>query len=477
MSQSDTLTFDAAIVGGRVVVPGEGISELTVGIRGETIAALLDPGVPVSASETIDASGRFVLPGVIDPHTHIGYEGYRGIPLDALPSHFETETASALVGGVTTLLCTYRNAPSYEEIWDEMREAGESHSRIDFGYSLGITNDEQLAHISDYHRELGVTSFKFYMAYRGEEASATGNVYNTYDDGLLYEGMEAISEIPGGMAMVHAENIEIIARLRRRLRSAGRNDLAAWSESRPDFTEAENVRRALYLGERTGCAVYIPHLTCRASLDAVREHRARGTTIAHVETCSQYLTHTADSPVGLLGKVNPPLRSADDREALWEGIRGGDIDCVATDHCGVRREAKGPDIWTAVPGFPGMATLLPALLDGAARGVVSLERVAELTSLRAAKLFNLYPRKGTIAVGSDADLVIVDADLRRTVTHEELRSRSDFSIYEGWELTGWPVLVIGRGRVLMRRGEILAEPGRGRYLERFADDKRQGVRG
>src|SRR5581483_3592278 len=140
MSQSDTLTFDAAIVGGRVVVPGEGISELTVGIRGETIAALLDPGVPVSASETIDASGRFVLPGVIDPHTHIGYEGYRGIPLDALPSHFETETASALVGGVTTLLCTYRNAPSYEEIWDEMREAGESHSRIDFGYSLGITN-------------------------------------------------------------------------------------------------------------------------------------------------------------------------------------------------------------------------------------------------------------------------------------------------------------------------------------------------
>jgi len=438
-----------------------------VAISDGRVAGLLSPVEPVVARRVSDARGKVVIPGVIDPHTHIGYEGYRGIPLDALPTHFETETESALVGGVTTLLCTYRNAPPYHEIWEEMVRAGEEHSRIDFAYSLGITNDAQRVRIGDYYHDFGVSSFKFYMAYRGEEAKATGNAYNAYDDGLLYESMEAIAEIPGGIALVHPENIEIIVRLQRRLRALGRTDLAAWSDSRPGFTEAENIRRALYLGEQVGCDVYIPHLSAGVSLDAVLEHRARGTNRAYVETCPQYLTHTKDSSIGLLGKVNPPLREQADTEALWAAIAVGDVDTVGTDHCGVLREVKGPDIWTAVPGFPGMATLLPVLLTQVSRGLLSLERVVEVTSYNTAKIFNLYPAKGTLRPGSDADLAVVDLGLSRTVTPELLRSRSDFTIYDGFELTGWPVLTMVRGRVAMQDGLTIAEPGWGEYRPRF----------
>lgn len=458
--------FDIAIVGGHVVIPPDGVSSLTVGIHGEHVTALLDPHASVLARRVIDARGKVVLPGLVDPHTHIGYEGYRGIPLDALPTHFDSETASALVGGVTTILVTYRNGLPYDKIWEEMRRAGEENSRIDFGYSLGITNDAQRIDIHNYYKEYGVSSFKFYMAYRGEEARATGNVYNTYDDGLLYESMEAIAEIPDAMAMVHPENIEIIARLRRRLLAAGRNDLAAWTHSRPAFTEAENIRRAVYLGELTGCAVYIPHLSCKQCLEVVREHRARRTNTVYVETCPHYLTHTKDSPVGLLGKVNPPLRDREDQEALWQGIARGEIDTVGTDHCGVRREVKGPDIWRAVPGFPGMATMLPVLLGGVRQGLLSILQVALVTSYQPARIFNLYPRKGTLRVGSDADLTIVNLDRPLRVTPELLNSRSDFSLYEGQELTGWPVLTMIRGRVVMEDGKVIVGPGGGRYLTR-----------
>jgi dihydropyrimidinase len=459
--------YDVAVTAGEVVLPPLGVHRFTVAIRDGRVAALLDPGVPVDAVRIIDARGKVVMPGAIDPHTHFSYEGYRGMPLDALGEHFESESASALVGGVTTVLITYRNAPPYQEIFEEMKAAGESRSRIDFAFSLGITSDDQRASIPHYYREYGVSSFKFYMAYRGEDAKATGNAYNTYDDGLLYEAMGAIGGIPGAMAMVHPENIDVIARLRRRYQAEGRDGLAVWTASRPDFAEAENIRRALYLGEQAGCPVYIPHLSCRKGLEAVVEHRARGTTAAYVETCPQYLTHTKDAAEGNLAKVNPPLRDPDDQEALWEGIARGDVDTFGTDHCGVRREVKGGDIWSAVPGFPGVATMLPVLLsEGVRKGRVSLAQVAAVVSYQTARIFNLYPRKGTLLPGSDADLAVVDLGLVRKVTPAMLKSRADFSLYEGREIVGWPVLTMVRGQVMMVDGEIVGDPGHGRYQPR-----------
>jgi dihydropyrimidinase len=458
--------FDLAVTGGMVVIPPAGPRPLTVGIMGQRIAALVDPGEPVSARAVVDASGQLVLPGAIDPHVHIGYSGYQGMPVDALASHFETESASALIGGVTSIVVTYRNADPYDGLFSLMREAGEKCSRIDFAYSLGITNDEHLHRIRRYHETLGVTSFKFYMAYRGEEARATGNVYNRYDDGLLFEGMEQIAQVPGGIVMVHPENVEIINRLRARLQAGGRNDLAAWSDSRPPFTEAENVRRALYLAEQVGCEVYIPHLSSAEALEAVIEHRARRTTPVTVETCPHYLTHTKHSACGALAKVNPPLREAEDMDRLWQALAQGDVDTIGTDHCAVTRDTKRPDIWGAVPGFPGMATMLPVLLRGVGEGRLSPLRVAEIASYNTARAFGLFPRKGVIAVGSDADLVVVDLARTQTVTAGGLRSRSDFSLYEGQQIRGWPTVTITRGVIAMRDGDVLVGPGGGRYLAR-----------
>jgi dihydropyrimidinase len=266
--------------------------------------------------------------------------------------------------------------------------------------------------------------------------------------------------------MVHPENVEVINRLRARLQAEGRNDLAAWTDSRPPFTEAENIRRALYLAEQVGCDVYIPHLSSSQALDAVIEHRARRTTSVTVETCPHYLTHTKHSGCGTLAKVNPPLREAADNERLWRAIASGEVDTMGTDHCAVTRDTKGPDIWRAVPGFPGMATLLPALLQGVNDGFLSPLRVAEVASANTARAFGLFPRKGVIAVGSDADLAIVDLARTRQVTAGTLQSRSDFSIYDGQQLRGWPVVTMRRGAIAMRDGEVLARAGSGRYLAR-----------
>jgi dihydropyrimidinase len=461
--------YDVAITGGQVAVPPLGIFPLTVAISGDRVAGLLDPDGPIRARRVVNASGKVVLPGLIDPHTHIGYEGIHGMPLDALPSQFESETASALIGGVTTLLNTYRNPAPYEEIFDRMRQAGEEHARIDFAYSLGVTNEQHLAGLRRYYEEFGVSSFKFYMAYRGEEARATGNVYNAYDDGLLFEAMETLAELPGSFPMIHPENIEVVARLRARLMAAGRNDLPAWTASRPAFVEAENVTRALYFGEQVGCPVYVVHVSSKKALDAALAHRVRRISPVHVETCIHYLTHTKDSELGVLAKVNPPLRDREDQEALWEGIAEGDVDTIGTDHCASLRAMKGPDLWSAAPGFSGMATMLPALLESVRHGRLSLLQVSMLTSYQVATIFNLYPRKGTLMVGSDADLTIIDLDLARRVTPEALKSRSDYSIFEGQTLRGWPTLTMVRGQVAMDNGEILAEPGRGQYLPRYGN--------
>lgn len=458
--------LDLVIVGGTVVIPGLGERRLDIGIRGERIAALFAPRESFVAKQTIDVTGSLVMPGVIDPHVHIGYTGYTGMSEEALVEQFDTESRSALLGGVTSMVVTFRSGSTYDLLASTLIDGAQQRSRIDFAYSFGITNDEHLQRIEEYYRRFGVTSFKFYMAYRGEETVATGNTYNRYDDGLLYEGMRSIVGIPGGIAMVHAENPELIVRARERLREEGRDDLAAWTDSRPPISEAEAVLRAAYFSEQTGCPLYIPHVSSAAGIEACLESRKRRKTPLYVETCSHYLSHTKHAPCGVLAKVNPPLREEADLERLWKGCGQGEVDTIGTDHCGVSADTKGPDIWKAVPGFAGMATMLPVLLDGMSRGLVTSRTVAELTAYNTARIFGLAPRKGTIAVGADADLVIVDPGLKRTVCADDLLSRSDFTIYEGMTLTGWPVMTVRRGEIVMRDGKVMAEVGTGRYLSR-----------
>ena len=448
--------FDTVVKNGRVVIPDEGTQSVTVAIKDGKVAGLLSPSAEAKGKDTIDAKGRHVLPGVIDPHVHLGF----GDP----ETDFYTESRAAAMGGVTTLLSYLMTTAPYDDEFKQYKEWGEQQSVIDFGlHAVGCTEVHQ-RDLPRYIEEFGITSYKFFMSFRGSEGEYIG--ISPIDDGFMYEFLSELGKQPRTVACIHTENIEVVWKLRKRLMDSGRDDLAAWAESRPAFVEAEAALRAMYFGEETNCPIYVVHLSSEEALNEIRRYRDRYDKV-YLETCPHYLTHTMYSEVGVLGKQNPPLKTQQDIEALWEGIADGSVDTVGSDHGARKRDKKTGSIWTASPGLPNMPMVLPVMLsEGVNKRGLPIERVAEVTSCNAAKIFNLYPRKGTIQVGSDADLTIVDLDLEKEVHQEQLKSRADFSIYEGWTLKGWPTLTMVRGAVVMQDDEIVEGGASGVYLRR-----------
>ena len=448
--------FDTIVKNGRVVIPEEGTQSVTVGIKDGKVTALLAPSEEVQGKNIIDAKGQHVLPGVIDPHVHLGF----GDP----ETDFYTESRAAAIGGVTTLLSYLMTTEPYDNEFKLYKERGEQQSIIDFGFhAVGCTEVHQ-QDLEKYVREFGITSYKFFMSFRGSEGEYIGIA--PIDDGFMYEFFTDLGKLPRTVACIHTENIEVVWKLRKRLMDSGRDDLAAWAESRPAFVEAEAALRAMYFGEETNCPIYVVHLSSEDALNEIRSFRERYDKV-FLETCPHYLTHTMYSDVGLLGKQNPPLKTQQDVEALWEGIADGSVDTIGSDHASRKRDRKTGTIWTASPGLPNMPMVLPVMLsEGVNKRGLPIDRVAEVTSYNAAKIFNLYPRKGTIQIGSDADLTIVDLDLEKKVHQDQFQSRADYSIYEGWTMKGWPTLTMVRGDVVMQDGEIVARGASGVYLRR-----------
>jgi dihydropyrimidinase len=453
------MDVDLLIKNGILVIPGMGTVKGCLAIQGGKIVGIYDSPRAISPRETIDARGNFILPGLVDPHVHYGHKGN-------LESHFRTETASAAIGGITTVLLYYRdniNPTGLYENVPQVKEIGERNSSVDFSFRLLLITRNQLSSIGRYVKD-GISAFKFYMVYKGEDAKSIGLTGNETDDGFLYEAFSLISRLPRGIACVHCENSELILSHIRKHQEAGGEGLPVWSECRPNLTESECISRVLTFAEAVGCPIYIVHLSTREGLEVVRRFKERYKKLS-VETCPHYLTLTKEAPIGSFGKVNPPLRSGEDREALWRGIAEGLIDTIGSDHCPFTKEDKPESIWEARTGFPGSATILPLLLsEGVHKGRITLEKVAELTSMNPARIFNLFPRKGTLQVGSDADLCVVDLNLIRQVDPKLLRGISDFSVYDGWTLKGWPVLTMVRGKTVMKDGEIVGPPGHGRFI-------------
>ncbi len=448
------MKFDTVIKGGQLVMPEAGIVNGDVAIKDGKIAAILEKGEVAEGKEVIDAKGKYVMPGVIDPHVHLGLGS---------PAELRTETQSAAFGGMTTLFYHVMGSKPYDTPYKDLVAAGPKEAYIDFGIHFTICMEEQLAGVEKYVKEYGVPSFKIMMHFRGEEGAYMG--LGGIDDGFIYEFFKTVAKA-NGTACVHAENIEIIWRLRKKLLEQGRNDVLAWTECRPDFIEAESVQRAAYLAHIANCPLYIVHITCRAALNAAIESRRRYGNI-FFETCPHYLTHTADTFGSVVGKVNPPLRFKDDNEALWSAIGDGTMDTVGSDHVARGLDKKKGTVWQASAGFPGVGTLLPVLLsEGVNKRGLSLKRVAELTSYNPARIFGLYPRKGTLLPGADADIAIVDLNLEKKVTAAEQHSCSDYTIYEGWKMKGWPVLTMLRGSVIVKDGKLVGSQGYGRYLPR-----------
>jgi dihydropyrimidinase len=269
--------------------------------------------------------------------------------------------------------------------------------------------------------------------------------------------------------VLHTENIEIVNRLRREVQAAGGQTLKDWAAAKPPITESEPAVRAMFLAEKLNARVYFPHISSREAIDEIRRWRSRYADVTF-EICPHYLTHTEDVDLGGLGRANPPFRTKDDQDALWEALADGTADVVASDHVPRKKATKEKPLWLASQGFPGTATILPVLLsEGYHKRKLSLQRICQLLTSNPARIFQLEPLKGSLAPGADADFTLVDLQRERVVKAEELGSYSDYSLYDGWKFKGWPVRTIVRGVTVMQDGKMVGAPGHGQYLFRRLD--------
>ena len=454
------MKLDLLLRDGLLVMPDQGTVPGSIGIKDGRIAAILAPGATLPADVVVDCTERWIMPGVIDPHVHFGF----GSP----ETDWRTESRSAALGGVTSALSFYRTA-DFRTAFDAYRERAETQSCIDFGLHFGITSHLHVDTLAECSRRFGVSSYKLYLMYKGAAGLAQG--FTEIDDALLFAAARATAAIEGAVLGVHCENVEVIPYLREPLRAAGRDDLHAWNEQSPDFLEAENVHRALYFAGKVGCPINIVHLSSREALNEARRHRRVNAAPVYVETCPHYLLLDDASPAGVLAKVNPPVRSRDDVDAMWEGVADGSVTTVGTDHVPRKRSTKaGKGIWASSNGFPGVATMLPIMIhEGYHRRGIAPERIAAVLSGNAARLYNLRG-KGTLAVGGDADIVVVDPQLSKTVDAADLGSFADYSPFEGMPLKGWPVMTLVRGRRVMVDGKLVESAdgaAGGRYLPRL----------
>lgn len=450
------MNFDLLVRGGTVVTP-EGTARRDIAISGGCIAALLPPDAAADAARIVDATGRHVFPGLIDAHVHFGF----GEPV----TEYTTETEYAAQGGFTTILGYLLNNQPYGGVFERELALAEPRSFVDFGFHFSTASPLHIEELDSYVSDFGVTSFKYFMNFKGEEGRYLG--LDGTDDSYLYALMEKAAGLGDVTIVVHTENIELVHAFRRDAMEKGMETLKDWSAVKPAFTEAEACIRAMYFAEHLGATLYIPHISTRMALDEVRRWRGRYDRI-YVETCPHYLTHTEDSHLKGMGKANPPFRTSDDVAAMWEGLADGSIDVVASDHCPRKRATKNVPLWQASQGFPGTATILPVLLDqGYHKGRLSLERIADLLCKSPADIFQL-PAKGRLEVGMDGDLTIVDLNRERIVDPAELGSFSDYSLYEGQSFRGWPVEAILRGETIMRDGKMTVGGGYGRFIARNA---------
>ncbi|NVO13529.1 MAG: amidohydrolase family protein [Rhodoplanes sp.] len=458
MSASGEVRYDLIVRGGALVIPGVGRVRADVGIAGGRIVALAE-ALPGEAAEVYDATGKTVLPGLFDPHTHIGNE--RSYDEEA-----ETETRAAVLGGVTTIGIFLRSLDdSYTKHLPAFRRAMDTVSYVDSVFHPQIFTDEQIAEIPRYAAEYGIRSFKFYM-------SGLPGIVKSVSDDVLLRGFRAVAGLgPDAVACVHCETGALIELARRELQTKPEGTLADWELAHPAEAEALAIQTALHLAGTAGAHLYVVHLSSRQGLDVVRRGRRQGLRFT-VETTTPYLGIASDDPNGFLAKAVPPVRTRDHHDALWQGVLEGSINTVGTDNTSRCRATKQPEagLHGARPGLPVLGTHLPVLLHHGRERGVPLEVLVDCATRAPAKVYGIYPQKGTIAVGSDADLAIVDLDLERVVRADELLGMSDFSPFEGKRLRGWPVATIKGGRIVARDGRIVGPPT-GRYLPREARDR------
>ena len=450
--------YDLILRGGKLVT-STAVLEAEVGIEGERIAAV-GKDLSSSGAKVLDLHGKIVLPGGIDPHTHIAY-GQR-----PFSQNIVSETESMAVGGITSGFSFVGRTDPYSTHLPGLISQVEQGSLLDLGFHPIVGRPDQEAEIPQLLSEHGVSTFKFYPASGSKEVYP--GVWGI-DDGLFYLALQRLAKLGAPTsALVHAENWEMHPYLREEMIRAGRTDQAAYCESRPRFCEEDGVLRTLHFTERLACPTYIVHVSTAEGAQRIGEARRRGVPVLG-ETCPQYLCFTQDDRFEVIARVNPPLRQRSDNEALWRALARGDLHCMGSDHIPNRTKSMATDnVWTTkVGGYPGSGVILPVLMsEGVRRGRLDLPTVARVASENAARWFGLYPRKGAIVPGADADLVVWDPDREVVYSPELGHLSSDFSWFTGRTFHGWASRVYRRGELVIEDNELRAKPGSGRYLRR-----------
>lgn len=437
---------DIVVSGGRLVTAESTVrADLLVrDSRVHDIAAQISPAGPRTV---IDASGMLVLPGVVDAHVHPIY----------LDNPFDT-SVSAAFGGVTTLVHFAYAKPGQGVVaaLDQLRQEAAAGSILDFGLHAGLFDVERQIQEVPSAIQSGTSSFKVFLTY--------AKLKWMTNDYWLTALMDIVAEHKG-LVMVHAENGLATDYLEDKYSRMGLSGAETFTAVRPDILEAEAVNRAIASAHVGGCAVYIVHVSAAECLGPLRQARARGWNV-FAETCPQYLV--LDEEVtkrrGAPAKIGPPLRTAEDSKALWEALAEGVLVTIGSDHA-PKSKAPGDDFFRAAFGAPQIETMLSVAYHEAINGGrLSLRRLVDVMCATPAKIFGLYPRKGTLRVGSDADLVVFDPSRRHRISASTQHSRAAYTLYEGMEVVGAPVLVMQRGEVVVQDGELKAKPGQGQHL-------------
>ena len=460
------MTYDTVITGSHIAIPTGIIDKNLVLDEGKIV--MLTNEIP-SCDNKINADGLVSIPGIIDPHVHYGV--YSPIEKAA-----KSESHAAAIGGVTTMMRMLRLGDSYKKSLLPQLHASSNSHYIDYAIHASIFTLNQVDEMQ-FCVDNGVTSFKLYMNLGGE----VGHVYMDMqpEKNLLQEEhVEVNSEIVqkvvekasslGCPVLVHAEDFEQCECGIRKSKEKNLDGLAVWSQSRPYESESKSIKTISKFARDSNCVLYFAHIGSRRALEQIDEERKNGTKI-FVETCPHYLTLSHEKQEGYLAKVMPPIRSEDDVSSVWNAISQNKIDTVGTDHVANQLKLKlgGNTVWDALAGFPGIGTLLPLLLsEGVNKNRISISQLANLTSVNTAKIFGMYPVKGSFEPSSDADITLIDLKKEQKVTSDLFGGFSDYLVYEDWKLKGWPVKTIIRGEIVSEDFQVIGKQGFGKLAPR-----------
>ena len=460
------MTYDTVITDSHIITH-KGIVDKNIIIdEGKVIGFTHD--LP-ACDHKINGNGLISVPGPIDTHVHYGV--YSSIDKAA-----KTESHAAAIGGITTMMRMLRLGNSFSSSLQNQLDASEKNHYIDYTIHASIFSKQQINEMK-LCVEKGITSFKIYMnlggdvghvymdmpPYTSELEAATVDVNNQ----IVEETVKNAASL-GCPVLVHAEDYESCACGIKTAREKNQDGLSAWSDSRSPEFEAKAIKTVCQYGRDYDCTIYFVHIGSETALNQIKEEKEKGTKI-FVETCPHYLTLSYEKQQGYLAKVMPPIRTQKDNQAIWNALSNNNIDTVGTDHVANQLKLKlgGENVWGALAGFPGIGTVIPILLsEGVNKERISLEQFIRFTSLNAAQIFGMYPKKGTLEKNSDADITMIDLKKEHKVSNDLFGGFSDYIVYEGMKLKGWPVKTMVRGELVSDDFQVVGKLGHGKLVER-----------